>query len=233
MKKDRYPLPLISDLLAAPKKARIYTKIDLRHAYHLIRITEGNEWKTAFWTHYSSFEWLCMPFGLTNSPAAFQRFMNDIFSDLLDNCVIVYLDNILIYSDDETLHVQHVRDILQQLCQHSLFTQEDKCLFHTTSVEYLSYMLLPKGLTMADDKVKCIQDWPEPRKVHDIQSFLGLRTSTKDLLTDILPSLSHSLGLRTKASPGISPRSAETHSISLNLLSLLPQSLLTGFLTAL
>ena len=108
MKKDQYPLPLISDLLDAPKKARIYTKIDLRHAYHLIQTTEGNEWKTAFRTRYSLFEWLCMPFGLTNSPAAFQHFMNDIFGDLLDNCIIVYLDDILIYSDDETSHAQHV-----------------------------------------------------------------------------------------------------------------------------
>ena len=82
-------------------------------SYHLVRIAEGNEWKTAFRTRYGSFEWLCMPFGLTNSPAAFQHFMNDIFGDLLDNCVIVYLDDILIYSDDETSHVQHVRDVLQ------------------------------------------------------------------------------------------------------------------------
>ena len=114
-----------------------------------------------------------MPFGLTNSPTAFQRFMNDIFSDLLGNCIIVYLDDILIYSDDETSHIQHVRDVLQQLRQHSLFAQEDKCLFHTSLVEYLGYMLLPKGLTMADDKIKCIQDWPKPCKVRDIQSFLG------------------------------------------------------------
>ena len=121
MKKDRYPLPLISDLLDAPKKAQIYTKIDLRHANHLVQIAEGNEWKTAFQTHYGSFEWLCMPFGLTNSPTAFQHFMNDIFGNLLDNCVIVYLDDILIYSDDETLHVQHVRDVLQRLRHHSLF----------------------------------------------------------------------------------------------------------------
>ena len=173
MKKDRYPLPLISDLLDAPKKARIYTKIDLWHAYHLVRIAEGDKWKTAFWTRYGSFKWLCMPFGLTNSPAAFQHFMNDIFGDLLDNCVIVYLDDILIYSDDETSHKQHVRDVLQQLRHHSLFAWEDKCLFHTTSVEYLGYMLSPEGLTMADDKVKCIQDWPEPHKVCDIQSFLS------------------------------------------------------------
>jgi hypothetical protein len=97
--KDKYPLPLITDLLDAPRAACIYTKIDLKHAYHLVHIAEGDEWKTAFWTHYRSFEWLVMPFGLTNAPAAFQWFVNDIFSDLLDVCVIVYLDNILVYSN--------------------------------------------------------------------------------------------------------------------------------------
>ena len=96
-KKDHYPLPLLSDLLDALKKAHMFTKIDLHHAYHLVQITEGEEWKTTFYTHYGSFEWPVMPFGLTNAPATFQRFINDIFSDLLDVCVIIYLDNILIY----------------------------------------------------------------------------------------------------------------------------------------
>ena len=80
-KKDRYPLPLITDLLDAPQKARIYTKIDLQHVYHLVQIAEGDKWKTAFWTRYGSFEWLVMPFRLTNGPTAFQQFMNDIFGD--------------------------------------------------------------------------------------------------------------------------------------------------------
>jgi len=101
-KKDLYPLPLICDLLDSPGKARIYTKIDLRHAYHLVRIREGDEWKTTFRTKYGSFEWLVMPFGLSNAPGAFQRFMNDIFADMLDVCVVVYLDDILIYSSDKT-----------------------------------------------------------------------------------------------------------------------------------
>ena len=112
-KKDHYPLPLITDLLDAPQKARIYTKIDLQHVYHLVWIAEGNEWKTAFQTHYGSFEWLVMPFGLTNGPAAFQRFMNDIFRDLLDQCVVVYLDNILIYSNNPKQHMKHVWEVLQ------------------------------------------------------------------------------------------------------------------------
>src|SRR5204863_8700784 len=101
-RKNRYPLPLTAVLLDAPGKARIYTKIDLRHTYHLVRIADGAKWKTAFRTRYGSFEWLVMPFGLTNAPAAFQHFMNDIFQDLLDNGIIVYLDDILIYSEDAT-----------------------------------------------------------------------------------------------------------------------------------
>jgi len=114
-KKDQYPFPLISDLLDSPRKARIYTKIDLRHAYHLVCIAEGDEWKTAFRTRYGAFEWSVMPFGLTNAPAAFQRFMNDVFSDLLDVCVVVYLNDILIYSDDITQHRSHVKEVLKRL----------------------------------------------------------------------------------------------------------------------
>jgi hypothetical protein len=172
-KKDRYPLLLISDLLDAPRKARIYTKIDLRHAYHLVRIAEGDEWKTAFRTRYGSFEWCVMPFGLSNAPAAFQRFMNDVFADLLDVCVVVYLDDILIYSDSTELHRQHVLEVLTRLRKFGLYARADKCEFDRHSVEYLGYILSPDGLTMSSDKVKAIQEWPEPRKVKDIQSFLG------------------------------------------------------------
>jgi len=172
-KKDRYPLPLISDLLDAPRKARVYTKIDLRHAYHLVRLAAGEEWKTAFRTRYGSFEWLVMPEGLTNAPAAFQRFMNDIFADMVDICVVVYLDDILIYSDNIAEHRIHVREVLRRLRGNGLFARADKCEFHVTSCEYLGYMLSPDGLTMASYKVQIIQDWPEPRKVKDVQSFLG------------------------------------------------------------
>ena len=107
-KKDRYPLPLISDLLDAPRKARIYSKIDLKHAYHLVRIAAGDEWKTTFRTWWGSYEWNVMPFGLTNAPAAWQRFINEVLADLIDVNVIVYLDDILIYSDDAESHTEHV-----------------------------------------------------------------------------------------------------------------------------
>jgi len=172
-KKDRYPLPLISDLLDSPSHAKIYSKIDLRHTYHLVRIAPGNEWKTAFHTCYGSYKWLVMPFGLTNAPAAFQRFVNTIFADMLDVCVVMYLDDILIYSEDMESHQQHVWEVLHQLWLHGLFAKPEKCEFHSDSVEYLGYRLSPEGLTMSPDKIQTISDWPEPRKVKDIQCFLG------------------------------------------------------------
>jgi hypothetical protein len=150
-----------------------YTKIDLCYAYHLVCITEGEEWKTAFRTRYGSFEWLVMPFGLSNAPVAFQRFMNDIFGDLLNVCVIVHLDDILIYSDNMSQHKKHVKEVLCRLWKHGLYANARKCEFHRDSVEYLRYILTSDGLCMAKDKVQTILDWPEPRKVKDIQSFLG------------------------------------------------------------
>jgi len=173
VKKDQYPLPLISNLLDSPHKARIYTKIDLRYAYHLVRIAEGDKWKTAFRTRYGAFKWSVMPFGLTNAPAAFQCFMNNVFSDLLNVCVVVYLDNILIYSDDITQHWSHVKEVLKRLRKAELYAKAEKCEFHSDSVEYLGYVLSPSSLTMSDAKVKTIQEWLEPKKVKDIQSFLG------------------------------------------------------------
>ena len=138
-KKDHYPLPLISDLLDSPSRAKIYTKIDLWHAYHLVQIAPGDEWKTVFQTHYGSYEWLVMPFGLTNAPAAFQRFVNTIFTDMLDISVVIYLDDILIYSGDMDSHQQHVQEVLHHLWLHGLFAKPEKCKFHSDLVEYLGY----------------------------------------------------------------------------------------------
>ena len=172
-KKDRYPLPLINDLLDTPHKARIYTKIDLRHAYHLVHIADGDEWKTMFRTRYGSFEWLVMPEGLTNALAGFQRFMNDIFADMIDISVVVYLDDILVYSNNPEQHSAHVREVLTQLRRNRLYARANKCEFHCNSYKYLGYMLSPDGLTMAQNKIQAIQDWPKPHKVWDIMSFLG------------------------------------------------------------
>ncbi len=193
-KKDRYPLPLISDLLNSARSARIYTKLDLRHAYHLVRIAEGDEWKTAFQTRYGSFEWRVMPFGLTNAPAAFQRFVNDIFADMLDVSVVVYLDDILIYSDNPADHQEHICEVLRRLRANGLYCKGSKCEFHWDSVEYLGYILSPEGLRMSEDKVKAILDWPVPRKVKDIQSFLGFANFYRRFIheySDIVIPLTH------------------------------------------
>jgi len=112
-----------------------------------------------------------MPFGLTNAPAAFQRFMNNIFSDLLDVCAVIYLDDILIYSNNMSKHHWHVKEVLKRLCKAGLYAKAEKCEFHSESVKYLGYILSPSGLTMSDDKIKIIQDWLEPKKVKDIQSL--------------------------------------------------------------
>ena len=114
-----------------------------------------------------------MRFGLTNGPVAFQWFMNDIFGDLLDQYIVVYLDNILIYSDNPKQHMKHVWEVLQWLQKHGLYAQAKKCEWHCNSVEFLGYIMSPDGLTMADDKICAILDWPEPQKVKDVQSFLG------------------------------------------------------------
>ena len=114
-----------------------------------------------------------MPFGLTNAPAAFQRFVNDIFLDMLDVSVVVYLDNILIYSDNPEDHKEHVREVLRCLRKHKLYAKAEKCEFSKSSVEYLGFILTPDGLHMDKSKIQTILDWPEPCKIKDVQSFLG------------------------------------------------------------
>jgi len=172
-KKDRYPLPLIPDLLDRLRSARVFTKLDLRGAYNLVRIADGDEWKTAFRTRYGSYEFQVMHYGLTNAPASFQRFMNDVFKDLLDVCVVVYLDDILIYSDNPDEHLPHVREVLRRLRAHNLYAKIEKCAFGVDTTDFLGFVVGPEGLRMDDSKIQVIRDWPTPRKVKDVQSFLG------------------------------------------------------------
>jgi hypothetical protein len=139
--KNRYPLPLIGDLLDWLKEVKVFTKLDLRAGYNNICIAEGHKWKTAFRTRYGSFEYMVMPFGMTNSPASFQHFMNDIFRDLADDFVVVYLDDILIFSKDPSKHEKHVRIVLDQLKKHNLHAKPEKCTFHTDTVKYLGYIV--------------------------------------------------------------------------------------------
>ena len=171
--KNRYPLPLIGDLLDQLRHAKIYTKIDLRGAYNLLRIAPGEEWKTAFRTRFGLFEYRVMPFGLTNAPATFQHLMNNIFHDLLDKCVIIYLDDILVYSSNDSDHRHHVRQVLRRLRTNKLYAKHDKCEFHARQVEFLGFIVNPNGVSMDIDKVSAIVDWPTPKNLREVQSFLG------------------------------------------------------------
>ncbi|QRW26426.1 Retrotransposable element Tf2 protein [Rhizoctonia solani] len=172
-KKNVCPLPRPDDLMAQLCGAKIFTKLDLRWGYNNVQVKEGNKWKTAFRTKYSLYESLVMTFGLTNAPAAFQHFMNKLFKDLLDVCVIIYLDDILIYSKDDTTHTQHVHEVLQRLLDNQLFCKASKCTFHVTSVEYLGIIVLDKGFSLDKLKIQAVQEWLVPTKVKEVQSFLG------------------------------------------------------------
>ncbi|CCO35895.1 Transposon Ty3-I Gag-Pol polyprotein AltName: Full=Gag3-Pol3 [Rhizoctonia solani AG-1 IB] len=171
--KDYYALPRQDELIEKLHHAKIFTKLDLRNGYNNICIKEGNKWKAAFRTKYGYFEPTVMQFGHSNMPAVFQRFMNNLFRDLLDITVIVYLDNILIFSNSREEHVQHVTEVLSCLQKHNLFCNPSKCVFFLTEVTYIGLVVTPEGISTEQEKVKAIQEWPEPLNVEQVQSFLG------------------------------------------------------------
>jgi hypothetical protein len=170
---NRYPLPIMSELQDRVRGAKIFTKIDLKNGYNLIRIKPGDEWKTAFKTWYGLYEYTVMPFGLSNAPATFQNMMNHIFRDLLDLGLIVYLDDILIYAETEEEYDRIVTDVLKRLAENRLPISQDKCFWSTTRVDFLGYAISKDGIEMAQDKVQCIRDWECPRSLRDVQSFIG------------------------------------------------------------
>ena len=171
--KNRHPLPLISELLDRLRDAKVYTKLDLRSGYNLVRIKEGHEWLTAFRTRYGHFESLVMPFGLTNAPAVFQHLINDVFRDLLDVSVLAYLDDILIFSRDPAQHDAHVREVLRRLIATGLYCNPKKCEFSTTRTDYLGFTISPDGIHMSERKIQAVLDWPLPTNVREVRQWLG------------------------------------------------------------
>lgn len=146
--KNRYPLPLVGEIIDRLAGANIFTQLDLRDAYHRLRIRKGDEWKTAFRTRYGHFEYQVMPFGLANAPATFQSYINRALSDLLDICCVVYLDDILIYSRTADEHTKHVRMVLERLRDYKLYCKLNKCAFHTDTVSFLGFIINPQGVSM-------------------------------------------------------------------------------------
>ena len=172
--KNRYPLPRIDELMDRLVGASYFTKIDLYSGYHQIRIKPEDIHKTAFRTRYGHYEFLVLPFGLTNAPATFMTLMNDIFREYLDQFVVIYLDDILIYSKTKEGHIQHIKKVLDILRQHKLFAKISKCEFFKHQVEYLGHLISKNGIAVDKKKVEAIQTWPTPSNVSEIHSFLGL-----------------------------------------------------------
>uniref|UniRef100_A0A803TSC6 Reverse transcriptase domain-containing protein n=1 Tax=Anolis carolinensis TaxID=28377 RepID=A0A803TSC6_ANOCA len=180
--RDRYPLPLISELLSRVQGAKVFTKLDLRGAYNLIRIREGDEWKMAFNTCFGCHEFRVMPFGLCNAPAVFQRFINDVFRDLIDQFVVIYLDDILIFSKDEREHRQHVKQVLHRLRANGLFAKASKCVFHVPEVEFLGHVVSGRELKMDPHKVDAVNSWQELKTKKDVQRFLGFANYYREFI---------------------------------------------------
>ena len=155
-KKNRYPLPLISEALDRLAGAAQYTKLDIRSAYNLIRIKKGDEWKTAFRTRYGHYEYQVMPFGLANAPATFQRYINGALREYLDVFCIAYLDDIIIYTEEGADHAEHVRKVLVKLRQHGLYINLEKCEFSVYEVGFVGFRISPAGVSMETSRVDAI-----------------------------------------------------------------------------
>jgi hypothetical protein len=172
--KNKYPLPRIDELFDRLKGAKYFSKIDLVSGYHQVRIHADDVEKTAFRTRYGHYEFLVLPFGLTNAPATFMNLMQMIFKNQLDDFVIVFLDDILIFSKTEGEHLKHIEKVLSLLRENRLYAKKSKCEFMKKKVSFLGHEISSDGISMESSKVKAIQEWPVPKDVSDVRSFLGL-----------------------------------------------------------
>ncbi|KAL0550368.1 hypothetical protein IC582_014876 [Cucumis melo] len=172
--KNRYPLPRIEDLFDQLQGATVFSKIDLRSGYHQLRIRDGDIPKTAFRSRYGHYEFIVMSFGLTNAPAVFMDLMNRVFKDFLDQFVIVFIDDILIYSKTEAEHEEHLHQVLETLRAHKLYAKFSKCEFWLKKVTFLGHVVSSEGVSVDPAKVEAVTNWPRPSTVSEIRSFLGL-----------------------------------------------------------
>ena len=172
--KNSYPLPRIGDIFDQLSGSKYFTKIDLRQGYHQIRLSESSIPLTAFRTRYGHYEFSVLPFGLANAPASFMTLMNDVFRNELDKFVIVYLDDILVYSRTWEEHLKHIHVVLTKLREQRLYGKISKCKFGMQEVEYLGHILQPSGLRADPHKTTIIKQWPTPTCKKHVQSFLGL-----------------------------------------------------------
>jgi hypothetical protein len=182
--KDKFPIPVVEELLDELNEACYFTKLDLRSRYHQVRMHPEDVAKTAFHTHHGHFEFMVMAFGLTNAPPTFQALMNGVLQDYLRRFVLIFFDDILIYSSSWSEHLQHVRVVLTALRQHRLAVKQSKCVFGSQSVAYLGHVISASGVAMDPAKVEAVQAWPTPQTPRALRGFLGLSGYYRKFIRD-------------------------------------------------
>nr|KYP59129.1 Transposon Ty3-I Gag-Pol polyprotein [Cajanus cajan] len=186
--KNKYPLSRINDLMDQLKGASVFSKIDLRSGYHQIRVKEGDISKTAFRTRYGHYEYVVMLFGVTNALAVFMDYMNRIFRSFLDKFVVVFIDDILIYSRTREEHGEHLRSVLEILKAKQLYAKLSKCEFWLDEVKFSGHVISAEGIAIDPAKVESVLQWEHPRTVTDIRSFVGLevKSNPKHLIYEFI-----------------------------------------------